>query len=283
MSELKTIQRTHTFQSKNTLQEQLHTLGITAGDNIIVHSSLKSMGWIAGGAQAVVEALMETVTHNGTIVMPAQSADNSDPSYWRSPPVPEEWYEPIRQSLPAYDPHLSSLRGMGKIAECFHRHPETIRSGHPAHSFIAWGQHAEKWMAEHSLYDSFGMTSPLGKMLRTDVKIVMIGVDYDTCTALHLAEYLAPGLTTSTDGAAMLRNGERVWATYEMAYLDSEMFPELVEAFKKINPETGVDGLLGQATCKIMPMKPLIDFGSSWIAKKRMTEAMLEDENQDEN
>lgn len=116
-------------------------------------------------------------------------------------------------------------------------------------------------------------------MLGADVKIVMIGVDYDTCTALHLAEYLAPGLTTSSDGAAMLQNGKRVWATYEMAYLDSDMFPELVKAFEKINPDLGIHGLLGQATCKIMPMKPLIDFGSGWITKKRMAEAMLEDQN----
>jgi aminoglycoside 3-N-acetyltransferase len=235
------------------------------------------MGWIAGGAQAVVEALMETVTQDGTIVMPAQSSDNSEPSYWKLPPVPEEWHESIRQSLPAYDPNLTNLRGMGKIAECFHRHPATIRSAHPAHSFIAWGQHAADWMAEHSLGDSFGMTSPLGKMFEADVKIVMIGVDYDTCTALHLAEYLAPGLTTSPDGAAMMRNGERIWATFEMAHLDSEIFPELVEAFEEIHPKIGIDGLLGQATCKIMPMKLLIEFGSSWIAKKRMSEAMLED------
>lgn len=277
MSELKTIQRTHSFQSKKTLQQQLHTLGIQAGDNIIVHASLQSMGWIAGGAQSVVEALMETITSNGTIIMPAQSADNSEPSNWRNPPVPEEWYEYIRQSLPAYNPHLSNLRGMGKIAECFHRHPATIRSAHPVHSFMAWGRHAEGWMAEHFLHDSFGMTSPLGKMFNADVKIVMIGVDYDTCTALHLAEYRAPGLTTAPDGAAMLQNGERVWATYDMAHLDSDIFPDLVETFAKANPNVGIDGLLGQATCKIMPMKPLIEFGTDWIAKKRIAKASAED------
>ncbi|MFJ7935353.1 aminoglycoside N(3)-acetyltransferase [Sporosarcina sp. NPDC096371] len=274
MSELRTIQQTHSFQSKSTLQQQLHTLEITPGDNIIVHSSLKSMGWIAGGAQAVVEALMETITQNGTIVMPAQSADNSDPSNWMLPPVPEMWHEPIRQSVPAYDPYLTHLRGMGKIAECFHRHPAVIRSPHPAHSFMAWGRHAEEWMAEHPIQDSFGMTSPLGKMFDANVKIVMIGVDYDTCTALHLSEYLAPGLTASPDGAAIMRNGERVWATYDMAHLDSDVFPELVEMFEKVNPEVSIEGLLGQATCKIVPMKPMVEFGTGWIAEKRKLNAV---------
>ena len=58
--------------------------------------------------------------------------------------------------FPLMTRNLTHLRGMGKIAECFHRHPETIRSPHPAHSFMAWGQHADDWMSEHPLEDSFG-------------------------------------------------------------------------------------------------------------------------------
>ena len=192
MTEFETILATHSFQTTETLKEQLNLLGIKSGDQLIVHSSLKSMGWIAGGAQAVVEALMDLVTPNGTIIMPAQSGDNSEPSYWMLPPVPEAWYEPLRQTIPAYDPNLTPLRGMGKIAECFHRHPKTIRSPHPAHSFVAWGLHADDWMSEHPLEDSFGPSSPLGKMLNADVKVIMIGVSYESCTALHLSEYLAP-------------------------------------------------------------------------------------------
>ncbi|WP_342513768.1 AAC(3) family N-acetyltransferase [Sporosarcina sp. FSL K6-1522] len=269
MSEFETMVQTQSFQSKETLKEQLTTLGIRPGDQLIVHSSLKSMGWIAGGAQAVVEALIETVTPKGTIVMPAQSADNSDPSYWMLPPVPEAWHEPIRQSIPAYDPHLTHLREMGKIADCFHRHPETIRSPHPAHSFIAWGRHAAQWMSKHPLADSFGMTSPLGQMLEADVKIVLIGVGYDSCTALHLSEYLAPGLTTSPQGAAIIQNGKRIWATYDMADLDSDIFPELGKAFEESHTEPTLDGKLGQATCKVIAMNPLITFGTQWMHEHR--------------
>ena len=59
MTEFETILNTHSFQSKKTLKEQLSSLGVKSGDHLIVHASLKSMGWIAGGEQAVVEALME--------------------------------------------------------------------------------------------------------------------------------------------------------------------------------------------------------------------------------
>jgi len=134
MSEFDLVQETTSFQSVETLKQQLHTLGIKAGDSIMVHSSIKSMGWIAGGAKAVVDALIETITPEGTIIMAAQSAENSEPSYWMLPPVPKDWHDPIRHHMPAYDPHLTPLRGMGKIAECFHRHPKTIRSYHPVHS-----------------------------------------------------------------------------------------------------------------------------------------------------
>ncbi|CAM3190866.1 AAC(3) family N-acetyltransferase [Filibacter tadaridae] len=275
MSEFETIQQTTSFQSKKTVINQLHNLGIKAGDNLIVHSSLKSMGWIAGGAQAVVEALMEAVTTEGTIVMPAQSPDNSEPSYWMVPPVPEDWYEPIRQSFPAYDPHLTHLREMGKIADCFHRHPSTIRSNHPAHSFMAWGKHAKDWMSEHPLEDSFGTRSPLGKMMDTDVKIVMIGVGYDSCTALHLAEYLAPGLTTSPQGSAIMQNGQRVWATYDMADVDSDIFPEIGMDFEKSNPTAATCNPIGQADCKVVSMQDLLVFGTEWIEKSRK-ESLLE-------
>lgn len=269
MTEYEVIQCTPTFQSKETLRQQLHSLGVREGDTIIVHSSLKAMGWIAGGAQAVVEALQETVTTDGTIVMPAQSADNSDPVYWMMPPVPEEWHEPIRQSMPAYDPNITHLRGMGEIANCFHRHPKTIRSPHPSHSFMAWGKHAREWMEEHPLKDSFGLSSPLGKMMQHPVKIVLIGVGYDSCTALHLAEYLAPGLTFSPQGAAIMQNGQRVWATYDMADVDSDLFPAIGEQFEVEHPNEVRTGALGQATCKVIAMEPLIRFGTKWITNHR--------------
>ncbi|MCH4825951.1 MAG: AAC(3) family N-acetyltransferase [Planococcus sp. (in: firmicutes)] len=267
MSELLNILNTPEFQSKTTLKHQLQELGIVTGDQIMVHASLKSMGWIAGGAQAVVEALMETITEAGTIIMPAQSADNSDPVYWMQPPVPENWHQSIREHLPAFDPHLSGLRGMGKIAECFHRHPATIRSPHPSHSFMAWGIHAKDWMSEQPIDDSFGERSPLAKMLQAKVKILFIGVDFDSCTALHYAEFVQESRSTSPQGAAMIRDGERVWQTYDCIDMDSERFPEIAKAF----PGVISKGVLGQAETRIVDMKELVEFGIEWLKENPTT------------
>lgn len=261
MTELMSILNTPEFQSKKTVKKQLAELGIQKGDQVMIHSSLKSMGWIAGGAQTVVEALMETVTESGTIVMPAQSADNSDPIYWMEPPIPENWHLELRENFPAYDPHLTPLRGMGKIAECFHRHPDTIRSPHPAHSFMAWGENAADWMSEQPLEDSFGKKSPLQKMMHADVKILLIGVGFDTCTALHYAEFAQDDRTTSPQGAAIMLNGERVWQHYECVDMDSDRFPEIAKDY----PGDIKIGQLGQAECRLTEMRPLVNFGMEWL------------------
>ncbi|KAA0959070.1 AAC(3) family N-acetyltransferase [Planococcus sp. ANT_H30] len=267
MSELLNILNTPEFQSKTTIKHQLRQLGIVAGDALMVHSSLKSMGWIAGGAQAVVEALLETITEAGTIVMPAQSTDNSDPSYWMQPPVPENWHQPIREQLPAFDPHLSGLRGMGKIAECFHSHPATIRSPHPSHSFAAYGKQAAEWMSEQPLEDSFGEKSPLAKMLQVDVKILFIGVGFDSCTALHYAEFVQENRPTIPQGAAVLKDGKRAWQTYDCVDMDSDRFPEIAKAF----PGNISEGLLGQAETRLVDMKPLVEFGIDWLREHPIT------------
>lgn len=262
------ILNTPKFQSKKTIKQQLTNLGIQVGDHIMVHSSLSSMGWISGGPQAVVEALIETITTEGTIVMPAQSADNSDPSYWMAPPVPEEWHQLIRDHSPAYDPYLTPLRGMGKIAECFHRHPDTIRSPHPSHSFIAWGAKAAEWMSEHPLEDSFGVRSPLGKMMQAHVKIILIGTNFDSCTALHYAEYAQNSLKTSKQGAAMNINGKREWIEFDCLDMNSDRFPELASEY----PGKIKEGKLGLAKTFIVEMRPLVDFGIDWLREHPASE-----------
>lgn len=263
MSDLFQILNTPDFQSKDSLKQQLQELGVAAGDHLIVHSSLKSMGWIAGGAQAVVEALMEVITPEGTLAMPSQSADNSDPIYWMAPPIPENWHQPTREQMPAFDPDLTPMRGMGKIPECLHRHPATIRSPHPAHSFIAWGRLAAEWMAEQPLEDSFGPSSPLGKMMDHPVKILLIGTGFDSCTALHYAEFLQPERTTSPQGAAMYVNGERQWVTYDCVDMDSDRFPEIVKDF----PGIIARGVLGQAETQLTEMRPLVEFAIDWLKR----------------
>ena len=58
---------------KEEIIQKLREVGLEKGDAVMVHTSLKRMGYVCGGAQTVIEALMEVVGENGTIMMPTQS------------------------------------------------------------------------------------------------------------------------------------------------------------------------------------------------------------------
>lgn len=98
----------------DTLAADFRKLGVREGMTLLLHSSFKSLGqWVAGGPVAVILALETVLGDEGTLVMPTHSSDLTDPSGWSKPPVPEAWWPGIREHMPAYDPDLTPLRGMG--------------------------------------------------------------------------------------------------------------------------------------------------------------------------
>ena len=142
----------------------------------------------------MIHALMDVVTPEGTLVMPEHSGDLSDPANWRHPPVPENWWNIIRESMPAYHPDYTPSRGMGAIPEVFRTMPEVIRSDHPEVSFAAWGKHATFITSNHSLDYSLGENSPLAKIYDLNGKVLLLGVGFENNTSFHLSEIRARGI-----------------------------------------------------------------------------------------
>ena len=149
---------------KADIKRKLKEIGLESGDNVIVHTSLKSMGYVCGGAQAVIEALIETVGENGTIMMPTQSWKNLDPETGVHGEVDEKDWPLIRENWPAYDKKMTPTNTMGAVAEMFRQWPGSVRSDHPARSICAWGKNAAYLTQNHDLSDIFGESSPLAKL-----------------------------------------------------------------------------------------------------------------------
>ena len=64
---------------KSDILSALEKVGVRPGQVIMVHTSLGSIGYVCGGAQTMIEALIEAVGKDGTIMMPTQSWKNLDP------------------------------------------------------------------------------------------------------------------------------------------------------------------------------------------------------------
>lgn len=253
----------------------LRAAGVGNGGTVIVHSSLSRLGWVVGGAQTVVQALVEAVGAGGTIVMPALSSDLSEPSRWVNPPVAEAWWPVIRAERPAYDAALTPPTYIGAVVDCFRHLPGVLRSPHPADSFVAWGPLAEHVVTTHALSPAFGEGSPLSRLYDVDARIVLLGVGHGNNTSLHLAEDRSnwPGKPSLTYGAPMLVDGRREWVTYDDVDYDSDDFEALGAAFAAVTGgETRVP--LGYGEVTSCSMRAIVDFAVEWFPANRPRAAL---------
>ncbi len=254
----------------DSLVSDLRSLGLEAGQTVLAHGSLSSLGWVCGGAPAVVDALQRLVGETETIVMPTHSPGNRDPTDMEHPPVPRSWYDTIREQMPPYRPDVTPTQGMGAIAECFRSCPGTHRSAHPQHSFAAWGAHSRVVTEEHPLHYSLGEESPLARVYDLDGDVLFLGTSHATNTSLHLAEYRADlGLATETHSSAVRVDGERAWVDWNDINCTDDDFPACGEAFESAHPGAVRRGTVGAGDARLLSQPQLVDFAAGWFEDSR--------------
>jgi aminoglycoside 3-N-acetyltransferase len=266
VTEAEIIANTLEPRTRPSLVADLKQLGVEPGMAVLVHSSLSSLGWVNGGSVAVIQALQDVLTPQGTLIMPAHSGDLSDPAGWKNPPVPDSWCEVIRETMPAYDPCTTHTRAIGRVAEHFRTWPGVQRSEHPTLSFCAWGRYAGEITRDHQLDDSLGEGSPLARLYDLNCHVLLLGVGYDSNTSFHLAEYRIPQRQELDLGAPILQEGQRRWITYRDIILNSDPFPQLGEAFEsKGSIRTG---RVGSATCRLFRQRLSVDYAVEWLQSR---------------
>ena len=143
-------------------------LGIKKGDVIMAHSSLKAFGYVDGGADTIIDALLDVVGKEGTVIMPTFTLSFMD------------------KDAPVFDVNNSPSE-VGKITEVFRKRKDVYRSKHITHSVAVWGKDAE-FVASLPSSSAWGDDSPFKWLLDRDGYILMLGTDYNTCTLIHKVE-----------------------------------------------------------------------------------------------
>lgn len=251
------------------IKNALQRIGVEKGQTIMVHTSLSKLGFVCGGAQAIIEALIAAVGEEGTIMMPTQSWKNLDPStgvHWEEP---KEWWPAIRDYWPAYDKRITPTNTMGAVAEMFRQWPGSKRSDHPARSVAAWGKYADYLTKDHDLSNIFGDGSPIGKLYELDGYVLLLGVGYDKNTSLHLADARAnySSKHTIVEHSAVMVNGHREWKSYETLAVDGEDFQQIGAAYEQTGAVSHES--LGNGTLSFMRQRDLVDFAVKWIESNR--------------
>jgi aminoglycoside 3-N-acetyltransferase len=261
--------------TRSQLVAQLRALGLRAGSVVEVHCSLSSLGFVVGGADAVVLALLEAVGSDGTILaLTGWEHDSFDL---------EEWPEPVRRAYlddpPIFDPAVSeAARDMGRLPERIRTWPGAMRSNHPEASFAALGSRAG-WLIEDQPWDHpYGPGSPLAKLVEADCDVLMLGAPLETLTILHYAEEQArvPTKKTVVYKAAVGTRHAVEWRKIRDIDTSAGAFPyeRVVESgmdgFEVIGNDALESGIgrrdaVGESLTSLFPAGDLVRFASSWM------------------
>lgn len=221
------------------IAQDLRALGLEWGDRVLVHSSLSRIGQVVGGAEAVVNALLEAVGPEGTVAAPTFPFLGSMLEYIRSDPPFDAENTPSE---------------MGAISEAVRRRSEAVRSLEPTHPVAAIGPAAEALTRDHVRSEgSCDEQSPFCKLPALGGKVLLLGTDFRTCTLLHGAEELARVPFIDFETRYPLR-GRASGRDYTMSiYCHSTPHPANFPAIEPVLLEQGLlqIGKVGQAEARL--------------------------------
>jgi aminoglycoside N3'-acetyltransferase len=237
------------------LVDQLTRLGVQPASSLMVHASLRKIGPIDGGADTLLDALIETLGPRGTLLM-VLGADDEHPFDALSSPVDED--------------------DMGVLAEVFRQRQGVRINDHAAARYGAIGPQSLQLLEPVSLHDYHGPGSVLARFIESGGVVLRLGAAVDTVTLTHLAEYLA-----------RVPNKRRVRRRYERADIgeqwiegldddggivdweQGDYFPQILLDFLKTGQAR--IGPVGDCTAELFPARTFVDFAVEWMEARLTT------------
>ncbi len=249
------------------LAKGLRTLGIRAGDTVMLHASVRAVGEVAGGPDQIHLALKSVLTSEGTLMMYASCPRYYDEVGRGNLTIEQE--RDILEKLPLFDPLTArSDRDNGTLVEFLGTYPDSAVNRHVAR-FVFWGKQSEHLMSSQPWNYALGSDSPLERFLMLDGKIVLLGSDHDAVTFLHYVEHIAdfPGKRIARYRVPVMENGCRVWRAMEEfdtsgdgvhANWPDRFFAKIIDSLLTKTRNNGAR--VGNAMTYILSARELLDF-----------------------
>jgi aminoglycoside 3-N-acetyltransferase len=259
--------------TRDSLADSLRTLNVGNYTTLLVHSSLRNLGPVDGGAGTVLAAIQDVIGPDGTVVVPAFTSENSLTSRAykaRTAGMTPAQIAAHQTTMKPFNPLTSPSTGMGYFAEHVRNQPGAARSAHPQTSFAAVGRRAAKLMAEHAIHCHLGPGSPLAKIADDPgAAVLMLGAGPHTCTAFHFAEYQLPNPPMRSYTCVVDQDGAAVWRTFDDVDLDDGDFADLGRALENERPRLRTLGKVGDADSWLLDLDGAVAYAREWFGRHR--------------
>ncbi len=249
--------------SKEYLVQQLQQLGVRPGIVLLVHTCLQCIGPMEQEVQTLLEALLEALGAEGTLLVPAFNFDAVDPLERLPEAALQDGLESMRARVPLYDVQLTPAAPalVGELPECVRRHPRAVRSMHPLFSFAAIGPKAEALTRNVPFHYPLGSQSPPARLHDLNGYVLLAGTGHRRNASLYLAEVWAEA--PYIHRRIRVKTGEDVWTEMEGS-------PECSEGFCRIEPllkqaRVQKNGTLGNAEACLMPQRMLLSMAVAML------------------
>ena len=258
------------------LARDLRKLGLEPGGVAMVHCRMSALGWVVGGAETVVRALLDALAPEGTLMAYTGWQD--------APPddldaLDEEAKRIYLEEHPAYDPRVAlSRRDHGRVSEALRTWPGSRHSGHPEAGVAAVGPLAEVLTSSHPYDDAYGAGTPYARLVELGGQVALLGAPLETVTLVHHAEAIArvPGKRRVSYGSPVIVGGERLWRTFSDIDTSEGALPyervlgeeeDYIEHIARSALEAGVgrSGSVGEARSSLFGARGLVEHAVGWI------------------
>lgn len=259
--------------ARSRLARDLISLGLGTGDLVMLHASVRAIGWVVGGPDIVIRAILDVIGPEGTLMMYAG---------WEEAPyltiaLEEGRGEAYLAECPAFDPERSRAnRKWSILTEYLRTWPGARRSDHPEASVVAVGAKAAWLTEDHPLNYPYGPGSPFAKLCEAGGKVLLLGSPLNAVTLLHYAETIAeiPDKRIVRYRMPILREGKRVWVEIEdidtgegivEGHSNEEYFAGIVREY--LASGKGRSGTVGAASSYLFDAAELVRFAVRWLER----------------